>query len=56
MIIYFSLFLGIKNGDFTVVLSSPEAIVEDEWIKFVKDYAARFCVLAFDEAHVVVEW
>ena len=51
---------GISNGEFSVILVSPEILqVTNRWINvFVKSaiYSASVSIVAIDEAHVLIEW
>jgi superfamily II DNA helicase RecQ len=54
----FSIYLAIRAGEFSVLLSSPEALVCKTlpWQKILKGFGEKLCLLAFDEAHVITEW
>ena len=51
---------GIRNGNFSVVLVSPESIVQVQtWRELIVDnpiYDDQTCLLAVDEAHVIPTW
>ena len=42
------------------MLTTPEAVVKPQWMKVIRNMAAKedveICVLALDEAHAVVQW
>jgi superfamily II DNA helicase RecQ len=48
--------LGIKRGDMSVILASPEAMEKGQWLEIMREYAERICLLAFDEVHCLSEW
>ncbi|XP_048755624.2 bifunctional 3'-5' exonuclease/ATP-dependent helicase WRN-like [Ostrea edulis] len=47
----------IKNGDATVLLASPEAIISKHWLRVLQDvYKDNIALVAYDEAHCISEW
>ena len=49
----------MENGKFSVVLASPEMLGHGgSWNKLMKNkkYQKHTCLIAIDEAHVIVLW
>ena len=51
-------FPGIEQGKFSIILASPEAIMQKEWHNLLRSkvYAEHLIGLVFDEAPCVSDW
>ena len=49
---------GIKQGDYKLLLCSPQALLEDFWLDVLaeEDYSSKICLFCIDEAHNIEEW
>ncbi|KAK6168569.1 hypothetical protein SNE40_021075 [Patella caerulea] len=49
---------GIRNGDFRIILSSPETILKKLWkdVLLSDVYQERLILMCIDEAHCISEW
>ena len=49
-------FSGLKEGSYTVILTTPEALEAWKDVICSQVYKERICLIAIDEAHIVPAW
>lgn len=50
-------YTGIQDGRYSIVLTSPELLVEDGHLQqAVKGYGRKLCLIAVDKVHCLSEW
>ncbi len=48
--------LAIEKGTASVILTSPEGILEDHWFETIRRLRKQVVLLAIDEAHCLSSW